>query len=68
MSRAKELLLLLDSAPLSGPPGKKKKIVKDGLTKKEAMKLAKEMKFKGTFASVFPSDKVKGKRMVITWV
>lgn len=63
MSKAREFL----NEVLSGPPGKKKKIHKDGLAKKDAIALAKELRAKGVFASVFPSEKSKNKRMVISW-
>ena len=38
----------------------------DGLTKKAATDLAKSLRARGIFASVFPSKKYPGKRVVIS--
>jgi len=51
--------------PISGPPGKKKVIAGDNLTKKDAHNLARSLRSKGLFGTVFPSDKFKKKRMVV---
>lgn len=62
-----ELCVLAESLPISGPPGATMKKHGDGLPKAKALQMAKELRAKGIFASVFPSDEVAGKRMVISW-
>ena len=57
----------IQSLPLSGPPGKQMVKHGDGLKKPDALRMAKELRARGVFGSVFPSDKVPGKRMVISW-
>jgi len=39
----------------------------DGLKKADALNMAKKLRAQGVFASVFPSEEVRGKRMVISW-
>ena len=62
-----QFVKLAESLPIDGPPGTKMKKHGDGLTKAKALEMAKKLRAQGIFGTVFPSDAVPGKRMVISW-
>ena len=57
----------LTTAPLSAAEGQSPVVHGDGLTIKAAKDMARELRAAGVFASIFPSKKVSGKRIVISW-